>query len=315
MTSWQFFVPPSQLQTSRGRSQRVQLDGWDAHIVRWGGASPDRVVLLHGFGSHAHEWQHLASGLLHGHEVVALDQRGHGQSEPTDHYGTKALVEDVKLLLDALGWDNASIVGHGMGGQCAFMLAADNPERVSRLVVVESGPQVRLEDSAQTGLQRRPRSFASVQGALSEAWLAFPAADEALLRYWVEHNLVPNKDGTLTWRTAAGLREGTAKRGDFSDTECWAAWGSVSAHTLLVHGANSDVLTYPSVARLASVRPDLEVVHIEGAGHAVQLERPRSLQAVVTSFLSAVPERDGTRPASVLDLTAADVTSDAFVNL
>lgn len=335
MKSRRSFAAPSELPASHGRSERVQLDGWDAHILRWGEPGPDRVVLLHGFGSNAHEWQHVASGLVPGHEVVALDQRGHGLSGPTDRYGTKVLVDDVRLLLDALGWDNASLVGHSMGGQCAFMLAATYPERVGRLVVIESSPQVRPEDSVRTGLRGRPRAFASIKGALSDAWLSFPGADEALLRYRVEHNLVPNRDGSLTWRTAAGLSGGTANRNDFSEAECWSAWRSVSAHTLLVHGADSEVLTYPMAARLASVRPHVEVLHIEGAGHAIQLERPRSLQAVVSAFLSAAPARTGTRlgepwdegdlvargeiasPLSggIPDLTVLDVRSDGFANL
>jgi esterase len=314
MTGRRSFAVPSELPTSRGHSERVLLDGWDAHILRWGEPSPHRVVLLHGFASHAHEWQHLAAGLVPGHEVVALDQRGHGRSGLTDRYGTRVLVEDARLLLDALGWDRASLVGHSTGGQGALMLAARYPERVDRMVIIESGPQICPEDSVRADLRGRPRVFASVKGALSDARLSFPAADEALLRDRVEHDLVPNRDGGLTSRTAAGLREGTVKSDDFSAAECWAAWRSVIAHTLLVHGAESDVLTYPLVARLASVRPDVEVVHIEGAAHAVQLDRPRSLQAVVSAFLSAGPARTSTRPGPTLeegpegDLTSAGPT-------
>lgn len=339
MRNLRSFAVPSQLRASRSYSQRVELDGWDAHILRWGERGTHRVVLLHGPGSHAHDWQHLAAGLVPGHEVVALDQRGHGRSAPTDRYGTKVLVEDVRLLLDALGWGNASMVGHSIGGDCALMLAARYPERVNRIVLVESAPPNGSEHSARNNGRRWPAVFASVQGALSDAWLCFPAADEALLRYRVEHNLVSNGDGGLTSRTAAGLRDGTAKSDDFSEAESWAAWRSVTCPTLLVHGAESDVVTYPLVSLLTSVRPDVEVVHVEGAGHVVQLDRPRSLQAVVSTFLSAGPERRSTNleptleksagdgpawsgrpnsarlPRGVLDLTDIGASSDGFANL
>lgn len=102
-----------------GHSARIDLDGWDAHVLRWdppagvgdgSGDHPARVVLLHGGTAHAHAWEHLATALSERFEVVALDQRGHGRSAPTDRNGTKVLAADVGRLLDALGWDRASLV-------------------------------------------------------------------------------------------------------------------------------------------------------------------------------------------------------------
>src|ERR1035441_9245961 len=118
---------------SRG-SERIDLDGWDAHILRWRPPAGEggRVLLLHGFAGHAHSWGHLAGALSAGFEVVALDQRGHGLSSPTSRYGTRVLADDVGRLLDALGWNRASLVGHSMGGQAAFQYAAGQPDQIGR---------------------------------------------------------------------------------------------------------------------------------------------------------------------------------------
>jgi pimeloyl-ACP methyl ester carboxylesterase len=253
---------------AEGREERVDLDGWDAHILRWGATSTRRVLLLHGFTSHAHSWQHLASALVSGtgYEVAALDQRGHGRSGATDRYGGRVLVEDVRSLLDALGWERASVAGHSMGGAAAFMFAARYPARVNRLVVIDAGPEVAAEGGARIRANvGRPDVFASIDDALADTRVWFPHADKELLRHRVQHNLVPTADGKLTWRT-------------------------VSAPTLLVHGADSDVLTYPLVQDLRNARPDIEVADIDGAGHAIPLDQPGPLAAAVARFLAS-PER------------------------
>jgi len=278
---------------SEGREERVDLDGWDAHILRWGATSTGRVLLLHGFTSHAHSWQHLASAIVSGaaHEVVALDLRGHGRSGATDRYGTRVLVEDVRSLLYALGWERASVVGQSMGGATAFMFAARYPARVDRIVVIDAGPEVAPEGGARIRANvGRLDVFASIDDALDDARVWFPGADEELLRHRVQHNMVPAADGKLTWRTAPELRDGTAPRDDFTAEERWAAWRTVSAPTLLVHGADSDVLTYPLVQDLRNARPDIEVADIEGAGHAIPLDQPGPLAAAVGHFLAS-PER------------------------
>jgi esterase len=276
-----------------GREERVDLGGWDAHILRWGATSTRRVLLLHGFTSHAHSWQHLASALVSGtgYEVAAFDQRGHGRSGATDRYGGRVVVEDVRSLLDALGWERASVAGHSMGGAAAFMFAARYPARVNRLVVIDAGPEVAPEGGARIRANvGRPDVFASIDDALADARVWFPRADEELLRHRVQHNLVPTADGKLTWRTAPDLRDGTAPRDDFTADERWAAWRTVSAPTLLVHGADSDVLTYPLVQDLRNARPDIEVADIDGAGHAIPLDQPGPLAAAVARFLAS-PER------------------------
>jgi pimeloyl-ACP methyl ester carboxylesterase len=160
-----------------GREERVDLGGWDAHILRWGATSTRRVLLLHGFTSHAHSWQHLASALVSGtsYEVAALDQRGHGRWGATDRYGGRVLVEDVRSLLDALGWERASVAGHSMGGAAAFMFAARYPARVNRLVVIDAGPEVAPEGGARIRANvGRPDVFASIDDALADARVWFP---------------------------------------------------------------------------------------------------------------------------------------------
>jgi esterase len=280
--------PPTTPQETyvRPRSHRADLDGWEAHFLRWGEIGKPPVLLLHGFTAHAHSWQHLGQALSGSHDVVALDQRGHGRSAPSDRYGTRVLVDDVAHLFDHLGWKSASIVGQSMGGVTGFLFAAQHPSSVEKLVVIDVGPVAAPEGSARIAANVGTQvDFASLDEALAVATGSFPAADEVLLSHRVLHNLELTPDGRLTWRTARALLDGSAHRDDYSVEERWEAWGTVRAPLLLVHGVESDVLTPALVDELLVARPQTEVVHIEGAGHAVPLDQPVALAATVQSFL------------------------------
>jgi esterase len=274
---------------STGDSFRIELQGWDAHVLRWESPAPDggRVVLLHGGAGHAHAWAHLAGRLSGRYTVVALDQRGHGESGPTGRYGSKVLADDVGRLLDALGWPTASLVGHSMGGQAAYLFAAAHPDRVERLVVIDTGPEAEPAGIARIRANLSgPDSFATFDDALAEGRRWFPGADETLLRYRVEHNLVTRPDGTLAWRTATGIRDGDTAREDHSDDERWAGWRALRIPTLLVHGAESDVLTDALVTRFTESNPAIRVERIAAAGHSVPLDQPDALADVAAAFLS-----------------------------
>jgi esterase len=271
------------------RAAFVDLDGWRAHVVRWGPRSERRVLLLHGFFGHAQSWSHLASELAgRGLEVMALDQRGHGRSARVDRFGSRPMVEDVGALLDALEWPSASIVGQSMGGVNAFLFASAHAERVDRLVVVDIGPEVAPEGASRirrsTG--RINQVFASQADAFAAAQLLYPRAAPELLAARVRHNVVADGSVGWRWRTDARLLDGTAARDDHSTEEKWAAWRSVSCDTLLVHGSVSDVLTPSIIDRMLDARPGTHVVHVDGATHAVPLDRPTALADAVTTYLA-----------------------------
>jgi pimeloyl-ACP methyl ester carboxylesterase len=197
------------------------------------------------------------------------------------------LADDVGRLLDALGWPTASLVGHSMGGQAAYLFAAAHPDRVERLVVIDTGPEADPVGIARIRANLAgPDSFATFDDALAEGRRWFPGAAETLLRDRVEHNLVTRPDGTLAWRTATGIRDGDTARDDHSDDERWAGWKELRIPTLLVHGADSDILTDALVARFTDSNPAIRVERIEAAGHSIPLDQPDALADVAVSFLS-----------------------------
>ncbi|MEV0408395.1 alpha/beta hydrolase [Actinoallomurus sp. NPDC050550] len=108
----------------------------------YGASAAPPVVLLHALGEVGSTWQETATGLAVSHHVYAVDLRGHGASDRAAAYSFELMRDDVVALLDVLGLDRVTLVGHSMGATVAYLLAGRHPERVDRLVLEEPPPPV-----------------------------------------------------------------------------------------------------------------------------------------------------------------------------
>jgi pimeloyl-ACP methyl ester carboxylesterase len=118
----------------------LALPGGDLRLsaTRWPGSGTP-VVLLHGLASQRRFWNLVASRLA-GLPIVALDQRGHGDSDrPAGGYDLDTVAGDLATAMDALGWSRAVIVGHSWGGAVAATFAAEHPSRCLALVALDGG--------------------------------------------------------------------------------------------------------------------------------------------------------------------------------
>jgi pimeloyl-ACP methyl ester carboxylesterase len=111
---------------------------WQLHVRQSGPPDAPAVVLLHGFGSSLQTWDVWAKGLATTHRVVRIDLPGSGLSppDPAYDYRDERSLDMLIALMDSLGLQRASLVGHSMGGRIAWTFAAKFPERVDKLVLV-----------------------------------------------------------------------------------------------------------------------------------------------------------------------------------
>ncbi len=120
--------------------RRVRARGIEFHVAE-AGAGEDVVLCLHGWPQHWYEWRHLMPALADRHRVIALDQRGCGESEATHAgYEKEDLASDVLAVMDALGLERVKLVGHDWGGWIGFLLCLREPERFERYLALNILP-------------------------------------------------------------------------------------------------------------------------------------------------------------------------------
>src|SRR3989442_6958446 len=116
------------------------VNGLRLHVLDWGGEGRTPLLLLHGFTGHAHAWDTLSIALQPHFHVYALDQRGHGDSDPADTYNAIAAFDDIGGGLDQLGVTALVLVRLSMGGRHAIYFTSNRPGLVQNLVILAIGP-------------------------------------------------------------------------------------------------------------------------------------------------------------------------------
>ncbi|MFF8770445.1 alpha/beta fold hydrolase [Kitasatospora sp. NPDC015120] len=113
----------------------VELPGLTLAYRESGPADGPPLVLLHALGERGADWEPVLPALAPRHRVLALDLRGHGDSDRPGDYALEAMRDDVLAFLDALGLPRADLVGHSMGGVVGYLAAQERPGRIGRLVL------------------------------------------------------------------------------------------------------------------------------------------------------------------------------------
>jgi pimeloyl-ACP methyl ester carboxylesterase len=253
------------------------------------------VLFVHGFSHSGLVWEPLMETLPKHLRPIAVDLRGHGESpwSPLGRYGVEDYAGDLVGALDRSGIDRAVVVGHSLGGNAATLFAAEHPQRVEALLLVDTGPALvsgalariasdvggafgdfaSVDDYAKLLQATHPLGASAELARLAEGWLA-GRLDGRFELCLDPGTLAPNVDGT-SW---AGL-----------EARLWDALGRIDCPTLLVRGGLSSVLS-PEVAQemTGSVLRAGELVTLERAGHAVMIDDLPGLRAALDSLLARI---------------------------
>ncbi len=288
--------PPAIIQPTEGW---VELNGLPFHYLDWGNAHLPPVVLLHGGGLTAHTWDMAALLLRDRYRLLALDQRGHGDSgwTPEAQLGednAALMLQDTRAFIDALGYDRLVLCGMSMGGMNAIRYAARHPERLTALIIVDVAPTVLQAGVLELEQFRRDtETLRRFEDFLERAVRFNPQRHPAHLRYSLLHSLKPVPDG-WTWkqdhRPRPGASERTAEQRQAErDRQAEALWADVRAirtPTLLLRGAESKILSEEVARAMVQTMPQAEPVVIPGAGHSVQGDNPRAFAEAVDRFVA-----------------------------
>jgi pimeloyl-ACP methyl ester carboxylesterase len=257
----------------------VRLRGVHLCAVHRGEPSHPLLVLLHGAGANAHWWDHVAPALAEAHHVVALDFRGHGDSDYPDEVRSGAFVEDLEALLEHLGRPEPILVGHSMGGAVALEHAARRGKtRALALLDVARGGTAATRRTLHRALRVR-FAYRNRDQAIARFRFVPPAqhAPEALRRAIASHSVRELPDGGFGFKFDPRWFALPPHR--------LPSLSSVHCPTLLVRGAESALLTQQGAEELLREIPGAELALIPQAGHHVHLDAPEAVLASLLAFL------------------------------
>lgn len=275
---------------TRVQDELIEMRGLRFHYRDWPSARADAqaLVLLHGYTGHARSWDALAEALSAQYRVLALDQRGHGESgwAARDAYGTPEMVEDLAAFAAALGLQKFALLGLSMGGIVSFAYAGRRPVELARLVIVDIAPEIGAQGlkNIQSNVSRSD-VFTSREEAFARARADNPIPPEAHHRHRVDNSLMRTDDGRWTYRYDRALRDPTNRREAIPAEEGWRLAARINVPTLLIRGELSDILSAEVAQRFVDTAPDCRMIEVAGSGHPVPLDKPDEFLAAVQTFL------------------------------
>ncbi|MEL6389434.1 MAG: alpha/beta fold hydrolase [Bacteroidota bacterium] len=239
------------------------------------------IVILHGLFGMLDNWQSFAKKLSDRYQVIAVDQRNHGRSPRYDEFNYPALAQDLADLLDHLGIETASVLGHSMGGKSAIQFAIDHSDRVDRLVVVDISTRHYPgghHDIFDAVLSLKVDQISSRK--VADDHLSARITDLGVRQFLLK-NLSRRQEGGYRWKADfAGLL--TNYDHILSEIEVATP---VEVRTLFVRGAKSDYIRNDDLDLLRSQFVHVNLTTID-AGHWIHAERPSELLEAVTRFLA-----------------------------
>ena len=266
-------------------SEFIEVAGVRLHVRDTGPKDAPALLLLHGFGSSLQTWDAWAQVLQADHRVVRFDLPGAALTgaDPTGNYSDERGVQIIAALMDRLGLQRATVVGHSMGGRLAWRFAAEQPQRVDKLVLVapdgyaspgfeygkapEVTPLVRLMQyvlpRAVVAMSLRP-AYADPRN-MSEADL--DRYDDLMRAPGVRTALIARMQQLVLQDPAPFLRR-------------------IAAPTLLLWGSKDAMIPVANAQDYLRDLPHARLVTLPGAGHLLQEESAAVSVAAVQAFLA-----------------------------
>ena len=259
-------------------------DGLSLQAAIWNGEGKP-ILCIHGLTANCRCWDLLASGLAPRHRVVALDLRGRGHSEaPSSGYSLAHHVRDILALLDDLSLERPVVLGHSLGAFIALALAASQPQRVDRVVLVDGGGEftaaqrAKVFEGIKPSLERLGKVFPSFEAYISllkqapsfQPWNPF-------LDSYFRHEVQTVEGGIRSRVNPEHIQEEILNLKAVSPAQFYSRIGSPVLILRATKGmlAEDDlVLPEEAVERMIREIPNVRRVDLEGVDHYAILFQP-----------------------------------------
>jgi pimeloyl-ACP methyl ester carboxylesterase len=261
----------------------ITLNGLRVHYLDWGTSGKPPLILLHGIARTAHNFDHLAAHFTDRFHVLAVDMRGHGDSEwhPQEAYLVEDYVSDIEALIDALRLREIVLWGNSTGGRVAQMIAGRRPELVAAAVIEDVGPErpQAISNRRANRMSEEESGWESLDALFERTKKQYPRVADDVLREFVEHGSKQRADGRFVWKRDPAILKG------FVATELWHTIAKIKAPIVYILGGASDIVPAEAQRELRATLPQSEIITMPGLGHYPSDEEPAQFLEIVDEFL------------------------------
>ena len=249
------------------------------------------ALCLHGLTRNGRDFEYLAKELAQSHTVICPDLPGRGQSDwlnDTADYNYDSYLQIIVKLLEYIGAEQVDWVGTSLGGILGMRIAAEQPQRIRKMVLNDIGAVIPAEGISRinnyVGLAMQFSGRDAAEAHLREIYAGFGIADDAHWKHLLDHsfNRLSNGDYQLAYDPGIldPVRDETKKLKNTQDVELWPWWDAITAPVLLLRGERSDILTQAVAQEMAVRHTTTKLIEYSGIGHAPTLMEEEQIQAV-----------------------------------
>ena len=274
------------------RSCNIVLRRMRFHFLEWGRADAPTIVLLHGGHQSAHSWDLVSLHLAQNYRVLALDQRGHGDSEWARDvtYSNHEMSLDAEAFIGAMELEKPILMGHSMGGRNAMLLTRRNQALLRAAVIVDVGPELSEKGRAAiAGFVQGNQEFDDLEHFVRNVRQYDPYRSREHIERTVKYNMLERADGKYVSKCDSNPRRLNIVRGSGPlENITLEDATAFELPVLLVRGANSNILAADAAERFATALPQGRLVTVPDCGHNVHGQNTKGFIEAVGGFLTGV---------------------------
>ncbi|MDY6856916.1 MAG: alpha/beta hydrolase [Thermodesulfobacteriota bacterium] len=271
------------------KDKYLDINGLQLHYLDWGNCKSQPMLLLHGFMSCAHAWDNFALSFRARFHIVALDQRGHGESQwPSDpSYTLDDHFSDIARFIDTLNMKSLILIGHSMGGRNALFYTSCLPLNIERLVLVDARPgnSPMASDALKQILDNLPQKVRSLNELVDVAQSVYPYLSDEICLQMAGYSFKEMSDGSFVPRDDIRMRQQSQQNGYIVE-DLWPFMENITCQTLVVRGEESPFLSKEDAMKMSRVIPDAKYIEIPQATHMPVQENPEAFKKVILDFLN-----------------------------
>lgn len=266
------------------KAHRFVANGLELNCLDYGGDGKPSMLFIHGGSAHAHWWDFVAPAFVEDFHVLALDQRGHGDSQWADEwaYGSRHYVSDLDQLIDGWKFGAPVLIGHSMGAHNVLAYAVEHSDKLRALIALDPPPDYpeRAVEFLQSIAERPPRRYQSLDEA-ARNFKVLPRetlASREILEHVGRRSFKQADDGAwihkIDRRTM--IRE---------PSRVWKSLHRVACPALIVKITKSPLLDREVARKMVAQFPNARLAEVDDSYHHVMLDNPTALIGVIKDFV------------------------------